>query len=47
VASLTKESRDDCTRTVAQLLDYLNSWLLNHIMNIDKELGKHLLARPH
>jgi hemerythrin-like metal-binding protein len=47
VASLTKESRNDCTRTVVELLDYLNSWLLDHIMSIDKELGKHLLALRH
>jgi hemerythrin len=47
VASMTRESQDDCSRTVVQLLDYLNSWLLTHIMNIDKELGKHLLAVRH
>ncbi len=38
----------DCvepTKTVVRLLDYLKSWLVNHIMKTDKELAGYILTR--
>jgi len=35
----------DPAHTVAQLLDYLKTWLVAHIQHTDKELARHILAR--
>lgn len=45
VASIKAESCVEPVIIVAHLLEYLNSWLVNHIMNTDKELARHILAR--
>jgi hemerythrin len=45
VAQLRAETSADPAHTTAQLLNYLKSWLLEHIMKTDKALGKLLLTR--
>ena len=37
----------DPIRTLVQLLAYLRSWLVEHIMSTDKELGEYILSRGH
>ncbi len=45
VARMKAEVGEDSTQTVAQLLEYLTSWLREHIMKTDKTLAKLILAR--
>lgn len=46
VTQMKAQPGADSAQTVVQLLDYLKSWLLEHIMKTDKELGKLIGARP-
>ena len=44
VTSVKTERCVEPVQAVAPLLDYLKSWLVNHIMNTDKELARHILS---
>ena len=45
VTQMKAESGENSEQSVAQLLDYLKTWLLEHIMKTDKALAKLILAR--
>jgi hemerythrin-like metal-binding protein len=45
VAAMRAGSRDYSARSVAELLDYLKSWLVDHIMKTDKELARMINSR--
>jgi hemerythrin-like metal-binding protein len=46
VIRMRAASGENSTEAVALLLDYLTSWLREHIMKTDKALAKLILVRP-
>jgi hemerythrin len=46
VTQMKGASGESASQTVVQLLDYLTSWLFEHIMKTDKALAKLILTRP-
>jgi hemerythrin-like metal-binding protein len=45
IAAMKEAPGTDQPPLIAELIDYLKSWLLEHIMKTDKELGKLIQAR--
>ena len=45
ISAMKEASGLDKRQALADLVDYLKSWLLEHIMKTDKELGKLIQAR--
>ena len=47
VALMKSAPAAEPAEAIAQLLEYLKAWLVDHIMKTDKELARQLLSRRH